>query len=100
MKFMAGVALGVCFVLAVGAATEHYLVTIEGEFAKVGVFQSTFSGIADDGRCYLAVTNTRTGRTEIFGISKDTQKKFSDNPFQMAREGSVVVEPQEFFKRP
>jgi hypothetical protein len=100
MKFLAGVALGVCFVLAVGAATEHYLVTVQGEFEKVGVFQSSFSGVSNDGYCYMAITNTRTGRTEIFGMSKDTHKKFSDNPFQMAREGSVIVEPQDAFKRP
>ncbi len=100
MKFLAGVALGVCFVLAVGAVSEHYLVTVEGEFEKVGIFQPAFSGISQDGNCFLAITNTRTGRTEIFGISKDTQKKFSDNPFQMSREGSVVVEPLETPRKP
>ena len=100
MKFLAGLAVGVCFVLAAGAVAEHYFVTVEGDFEKVGVFQSAFSGVSDDGRCYLAVTNTRTGRTELFAITKDTQKKFSENAFQMSREGSVIIEPQETLKRP
>jgi hypothetical protein len=95
MKFFTGLVLGACLVLAAGAATEHYLVTVEGEFAKVGVFQPAFSGISAEGNCYLAVTNTRTGRTEIFGITKETQKKFSDTVFQKAQDGAVIVEPQE-----
>jgi hypothetical protein len=100
VKFLAGLALGVCLILAVGAVTEHYFVTVAGEFEKAGIFQPAFSGMSDDGRCFLAVTNTRTGRTEVFGITKDTQKKFSDNVFQMSREGSVIIEIQENLKRP
>jgi hypothetical protein len=100
MKFLAGIVVGVCFVLAAGAVTEHYLVTVEGDFEKVGVFQPAFSGVSADGNCYLAITNTRSGKTEVFGITKETQKKFSDNSFQMARQGSVIIEPQESFKRP
>ena len=98
MKFLVGLAVGVCFVLAAGAV-EHYFVTVEGEFEKVGVFQPAFSGVSAEGHCYLAVTNTRTGRTELFAITKDTQKKFSENVFQMSREGSVIIETQETLKR-
>ena len=100
MKLLTGLIVGACFVLVVGAATEHYLVTVEGEFEKVGIYQSAFSGVSADGNCYLAITNTRTGRTEIFGITKDTQKKFSDVSFQKAQAGSVIVELQETVKRP
>ena len=99
MKFFAGLAVGICFVLVLGAAAEHYLVTVEGEFEKVGVYQPAFSGVSAEGSCYLAITNTRTGRTEIFEVTKETRKKLSENPFQMSREGSVIVEPQETFKR-
>jgi hypothetical protein len=95
-----GLVVGVCSVLVVGAVTEHYLVTVEGEFEKVGVYQPAFSGVSAEGNCFLAITNTRTGRTEVFGITKETQKKLSDNPLQMSREGSVIVEPQESPKRP
>ncbi len=99
MKFITGLAAGVCLVLAAGAAVERYFVTLEGEFDKVGVYMPAFSGVSADGNCYLAVTNTRTGKTEIFSITKDTQKKFSNNVFQMSREGSVIVETQDSLKR-
>ncbi len=99
MRFITGLAAGVCFVLAVGAAAERYYVTLEGEFEKVGIYQPAFSGVSAEGSCYLAVTNTRTGKTEIFSVTKDTQKKFSDNVFQMSREGSVIVETQDTLKR-
>jgi hypothetical protein len=93
MKFLAGLIVGVCLVLAAGAAAEHYFVTVEGELKeKVGFFQPAFSGVSAEGNCYLAITDTRTGRTEVFGITKDTQKKLSDNPFQATREGSVIAE--------
>ena len=84
--------MGVCLVLAAGAA-ERYFVTVEGELEqKVGFFQPAFSGISEEGDCYLAVTDTRTGRTEVFGITKDIQKKLSDRPFQATQEGSAIVE--------
>jgi|WetSurSiteA1Bulk_404760.scaffolds.fasta_scaffold213339_1 hypothetical protein len=98
VKFIIGLAVGICFVLAAGAV-EHYFVTVEGEFEKVGIFQPAFSGVSAEGNCYLAITNSKTGRTEVFAITKDSQKKFSENPLQMSREGSVIVEPQDSSKR-
>jgi hypothetical protein len=100
VKFLIGLVVGVSFVLVAGAVAEHYYVTVEGEFEKVGVYQPAFSGVSAEGNCYLAITNTRTGRTEVFGITKETNKKLSDNTLQMSREGSVIVEPQETLKRP
>jgi hypothetical protein len=92
MKFLAGLAAGVCLVLAAGAA-EHYFVTVEGELKeKVGFYQPALSGVSEQGDCYLAVTDTRTGRTEIFQITKNTGKKLSDNPFQTTQQGSAIVE--------
>jgi hypothetical protein len=98
VKFIIGLLIGICFVLAAGAV-ERYFVTVEGEFEKVGIFQPAFSGVSSEGTCYLAVTNSRTGRTEVFSITKDSQKKFSDNALQMSREGGVVIELQESTKR-
>ena len=93
MKFLVGLAVGACLVLITGAAAEHYFVTVEGELKeKVGFFQPAFSGVSADGNCYLAITDTRTGKTEIFGITKDTRKKLSDSPFQTTQQGSVIVE--------
>ncbi|MCJ7728906.1 MAG: hypothetical protein MUO27_03380 [Sedimentisphaerales bacterium] len=100
MKFLIGLVVGVCFVLVTGAAVERYIVVLEGDFGKVGAYQSAFSGVSAEGNCYLAITNTRTGRTEVFGITKETNKKLSDNSLQMSREGSIIAEPQETLKRP
>lgn len=102
MKFIIGLAVGVCIVLVAGevSVSDHYFVTVEGDFEKVGIFQPAFSGVSAEGNCYLAITNTRTGRTEIFGITKETHKKLSDIPFQMSRGGSVIVEPVDSTKRP
>lgn len=96
MKFLIGLAVGACLVLVAGAAVERYIVVLEGDFGKIGVYQPAFSGVSAEGNCYLAITHTRTGRTEVFGITKETQKKMSDIPFQMSREGSVIIEPREF----
>jgi hypothetical protein len=98
MKFIIGLLIGICFILAAGAV-EHYFVTVEGEFEKVGIYQPAFSGISAEGTCYLAVTNSKTGRTEVFSITKESQKKFSENPLQMSREGGVVIELQDSSKR-
>jgi hypothetical protein len=94
MKFLTGLVVGVCFILAAGAAAEHYFVTVEGELKeRAGFYQPAFSGVsADTGNCYLAITDTRTGRTEVFGITKDTRKKLSDVPFQATQQGSVIIE--------
>ncbi len=94
MKFLAGFAIGLAAVLAIGAAVQQYDVTVRGDFEKVGIFQPAFSGVSSDGQCYLAVTDTRTGRTQVFGITKELQKKLSDKPFQMSRDGGVVIEVQ------
>jgi len=94
MKTLAGFALGLVVVLAIGAAVQQYDVTVRGDFEKVGIFQPAFSGVSPDGQCYLAVTDTRTGKTQVFGITKEIQKKLSDKPFQMSRDGGLVVELQ------
>jgi hypothetical protein len=92
VKFLAGLAVGLCFVLVAGAAVERYIVVLEGDFGKIGVYQPAFSGVSADGNCYLAITHTPTGRTEVFGITKDTNKKLTDNPFQMSSEGSIIIQ--------
>jgi hypothetical protein len=100
MKYFIGLVAGVCFAIAASAATERMFVTVEGNFEKVGIYQPAFSGVSAEGNCYLAITNTRTGKTEVFGITKETQKKFSEASFQKAREGSVIIELQESSIRP
>ena len=93
MKFLAGLVAGVCLVMVAGAAVERHIVVLEGDFGKVGVYQPAFSGVSAEGNCFLAMTDTRTGRTEVVCITKETQKKFSEKAFQMSQEGRVVVWP-------
>ena len=93
MKFLMGLILGLAIVFLLGATEYRYhRVELLGEFAKVGTYQSTFSGVSDNGDCYLAITDTKSGQTEIFGITKDLRAKLSDKPFQAGKQGSVIVD--------
>ena len=92
MKFLMGLILGLAIVFLLGAVEYYYHVEVFGEFAKVGIYQSTFSGVSADGDCYLAITNTKSGQTEVFGITKDLQAKLNDKPFQAGKQGSAIVE--------
>jgi hypothetical protein len=91
MKALVGFLLGLFTVLLLGAITTGERIEIWGAFEKVGVYRPAFSGITPEGDCYLAVTNTITGTSEIFGITKEVRVKMSDRPFQSAK-GGVVVE--------
>lgn len=94
LPFAAGLILGICFMLALGAAQDH--LELSGELSVktevTGVYQPAFSGITDNGECYFAVTNTVTGDTELFGITEKLMKKLGDKAFQPAKEGRVLIE--------
>ncbi len=94
LSFAAGVTLGTCVIFALGAAYER--MELSGELSvntgNIGLYQPAFSGITDEGECYLAITNTVTGQTELFGITEGLMKKLSDKAFQPAKEGRVVIE--------
>ena len=70
VKILMAFILGLSIALFVGAVIEDSRAEVWGEFAEIGVYNPTFSGITPEGVCYLAVTNTITGQTEIFGIPK------------------------------
>ena len=82
-KVLIAFILGLSIVLLMGAAMES---------GSVGVYKPAFSGITSGGSCYLAVTNTTTGRTEIFGIPKEALTKIGKKPFQVTQQGSAIVE--------
>lgn len=90
--FSIGLFLGFVIVFALGAKSER--LELSGElFIKnrdVGIFQSTFSGLTADGRGYLAITNTKSGSTEIFGITKYIRSELKDLPG--GRQGSVILD--------
>ncbi len=97
MKMLAGFVLGVIVMLLLGAQGEQSRLEIFGTFEKVGIFQPAFSGINNDGYCYFAVTNSVTGKSEIFAISNQTRAKMStEKPFQVTpQEGVLVVLSQQ-----
>ncbi len=82
-KVLMGFILGLSIAFLMGAAIEN---------KPVGVYKPAFSGITPGGGCYLAVTNTTTGRTEIFGIPKEALTKIGKKPFQVTQQGSAIVE--------
>ncbi len=94
MKFLTGFISGAAVVLILGAvsAMESYSIVLSGAFENVGTYQSTFSGVSAEGDCYLAITNTITGKSEVLGITPQIRAKLTDKPFQLGREGSLIVE--------
>jgi len=82
-KVLMGFILGLSIAFLMGAATES---------KPVGVYEPAFSGITPDGACYLAVTNTVTGRTEIFGIPEDVLTKIGRQPFKITQQETAIIE--------
>ena len=82
-KVLMGFILGLSIAFLMGAAIES---------KPVGVYKPAFSGITSDGACYLAVTNTITGRTEIFGIPKEALTKIGRKPFKITQQGAAIIE--------
>ncbi len=91
VKILIAFILGLSIVL-LGAVIEGGHDEVLGEFAEIGVYSPTFSGITPEGVCYLAVTNTITGQTEIFGIPKKALDKITEKPLQLTDQTSVIVE--------
>ena len=89
--FAIGLCCGLSVILLLGAA-EMYHVRLTGEFEKICAYQSTFSGINNNGDCYLAVTDTKSGQTEIFALKKELRATMTDKPFQLSKQGSMIVE--------
>ena len=92
VKVLIAFILGLSIALLMGAAIESKNMEVWREFEEVGVYSLAFSGISPDGLCYLAITNTKTGRSEIFGIPKKDIDEITESPFQPTRQHSVIVE--------
>ena len=74
MKVLLSFIAGILFVLVIGAAAgiQRHSVILSGALANSN-YQSTFSGMTPDGDCYLAVTNTHNGATEVVKIIKESR---------------------------
>jgi hypothetical protein len=98
MKVLVGFVCGLLFLLVLGAAAKHeiteHLVTVKGDIVSPTIkYQSTFSSISPDGNCYLAITDTLSGRTVIFKITKNVGVAFTGQAFQKGEEGRVIAIP-------
>jgi len=64
---------------------------LEEQTVGKGIFTSTFSGITPSGNCYLAVTNTITGQTELIGIPEETINSITTAPLQPTEQGTAII---------
>lgn len=92
LKVLMGFILGLSVAFLMGAARDNNRMQVWGEIAGVGIFKPAFSGITPDGNCYLAITNTITGQSEIFGIPRVALDRITEKPFQLTDQTSVIVE--------
>jgi hypothetical protein len=73
MKVLIGFILGAMVLLLLGADNMGSLTNAKLSgylWTHSEGYTATFSGMNPDGDCYLAITNTLTGQTEIFKINK------------------------------
>lgn len=94
MKFLIAFFAGAALMLLVGAVADSVwrVVEVRGEFEKVGVYESEMSGITPEGECYVAVTNTVTGLTEVFYIPQQTNGKLRTRALQPTSQESYILE--------
>ncbi len=95
MKVLTGFILGVLLLLLLGTdglnaitnmrLSGHLWTCSEG-------FEATFSGMNADGDCFLAITNTLTGRTEIFKVTKKSGQSCDDTAYEKGL-GRLVTQP-------
>ena len=93
MKVLIGFMLGLSLVLILGAINVAERIEIWGAFDKLGTYRSSFSGMNEEGDCYLAITNTVNGNTEVYGLTKEIHSKISSSqPIQITTQKSGFIE--------
>lgn len=94
-KILLGFILGVLVVFLLGATHTIQKLEVAGAISTSTVaYQSSLSGITPDGVCYLAVTNTDTGYTDLFRLDKNTSSFFGKHALQAGHQGRAVAIPQ------
>ena len=91
-KAVTGFLLGVFVVLLLGATYIGERVVLSGSLDvwQNRIYHSSLSGVTDKGECYLAVTNTWSGHTEVFLISEKLRQQFVDNQRPIGTHGSIT----------
>ena len=86
---MAGLTVAILlgFTAEDGNFSPHLRLGAEG----TGVYTSTFSGITSEGACYLAVTNTINGQTEVIGIPQHILADIPEAPLQPTEQGTSII---------
>jgi len=93
MKVLIGLVLGASIVLILGAFNVGERIEIWGAFEKLGTYRSSLSGMNEAGECYLAITNTVSGNTEIYGLTKKIHSRISSSePIQITTQKSGFIE--------
>ncbi len=95
-KVFVGFALGVSVILVLGSARDlkWHGVRVSEDILTSVAYQSTFSGINAEGVCYLAITDTRSGQTDLFKLTEALDGSFSASAFQRGLQGRVIAVPQ------
>jgi hypothetical protein len=94
MKLLIGILIGCFLVCILGAMQLADRLELRGtiEARGTGNYIPVFSAMTGDGECMLAITNSTNGDTEIFKITKETQKKMSDiMPFQGTSQKTITL---------
>jgi hypothetical protein len=99
VKAFIGFLLGLSVIIVLGAAREDrpYNVKLSGDISTSTStinYQSSFSGISPEGVCYLAITNTQDGYTNVFKVTEALNDSFNKNAFEKGQQGRVIVHPQ------
>lgn len=89
-KMVIGIVLGTLLVFCLGSEYGSTRVEVSGQLnTPVVRYQGTMSGVAPDGTCYFAVTDTQTGTSTLFKVSDATP--FGPGALLAGQSGRVVA---------
>jgi hypothetical protein len=93
MKFLLAFLAGLTFAILLGSTAEEGVWSrqLHQPGKRTGIYTSTFSGITSEGACYLAVTNTINGQTEVIGIPQDVLADITVTPLQATEQGTSII---------
>ena len=93
MKILIAFLAGLTLAILLGSTAEDgiWLQQAYQRGERTGIYTSTFSGITSEGACYLAVTNTINGETELIGIPQGILTDITITPLQPTEQGTSII---------